>query len=266
MNILVCLKQVPKTDELRLKAGEAFSPSKFNLDKKLNIFDAFALEAANRIKDEHPSTKIILLSIGQAGSDRVLVEGLSIGADRAYLVSDDVYSECDTVASAKIICAAINKIEAIDGKFDLILMGRQSTDSSCGVLPEMLSELLGIPILSSAVSMQFDTTCGAASLHLQLRDGAHISSLEQSLPCVISFTKPNYEVRFPTFKSIREANKTNITIFHASDLGYFASSTKLVSVIKPGRNSKNAVINLPDTAEGTALLLDMLKEDKIFER
>ncbi len=262
MNIIVCVKQVPRTDGVRLKAGAEFSAE--GLPRRLNLFDAFAIEAAARIKDDMPDTSIILVSLDENdAAKRALVEGLSIAADSAYLVCDKSYGGCDSVASARILAAAIREIEAVEGPADLILAGKQSTDSGCGTMVEMLSELLGRKSIHSVSELR---TVAGGHVEATVRGGNGFSSADEALPCVVSLTKPAYEVRLATFKRIREANRAQITVLDSSVLGKFSTATKLVKVIKPGRNSKNSIIHEEDEASSAELLISMLEEDKIFAR
>ena len=261
MNMIVCVKHVPRTENVHLKAGEEFSP--VGLAGRLNLFDTFAIEAAARIKEKISDAKILLLSIGSEGAERALIEGLSIAADKAFLVRDDAYTGCDAVASARILAEAIKRIEAEEGFADLILTGKQSTDSGSGVMSEMLSELLGRKAVASVSEI---SSVSAGNMEFVVRNADGFASAHASLPFILSLTKPPYEVRLATFKRIREANKAYIPNFDSQVLGSFDAATKVLKVIKPGRNNKNSIIHEEDAIASTELLLSMLKEDKIFER
>ena len=119
MNILVCVKQVPDTTEIKI------DPVKNTLIREgvpsiVNPFDGYALEAAARIKDQNPDTKIVVLSMGPEQAKNALKECLAIAADKAYLVSDRVFGGSDTLATSYIICQAIKKVEELEGRFDAI--------------------------------------------------------------------------------------------------------------------------------------------------
>ena len=108
MNILLCVKQVPDTADIRI------DPVKNVLIRKgvpsiLNPFDSYALEAAARIKDRDPATKIVALSMGPAQADAVLRECLAIAADSAYLVSGRAFGGSDTLATSYILAEAKRK-------------------------------------------------------------------------------------------------------------------------------------------------------------
>ena len=127
MNILVCVKQVPDTTQVKI------DPVTNTLIREgvpaiVNTFDAFALEAAARIKDKNPDTKIVAMSMGPENAKNALKECLAIAADKAYLVSGRKFGGSDTLATSYIISKAVEKIEAIEGHFDAIFCGKQAID------------------------------------------------------------------------------------------------------------------------------------------
>lgn len=110
MNMLVCVKQVPDTTEIKI------DPVKNTLIRDgvpsiLNPFDGYALEAAARIKDKNPDSKIVVLSMGPMQAQAVLKESLAIAADKAYLVSGRSFGGSDTLATSYIISQAIKEVE-----------------------------------------------------------------------------------------------------------------------------------------------------------
>ena len=261
MNIIVCIKQVPSIEDLKLRAGEEFNPQGFK--RRANLFDIFAIEEAMTIKDQFPQTVITLLSMGTDTARRCLIEGLAMGADKAYHI-DSHGQHYDTIATARILAAAIHKIEDIEGPADIIFAGNQATDSSSGMVPYMLSELLSRQLLSSAAETRLIDDYSKAEITKRSLD--RFEKAEGSFPLIISATKPNHEVRYPTFKRIREANQAEIFVIDSSHLGQYTSATEVIKVIKPGRDSKNSIVNDDYVQAGTRTLLHMLKEDKIFAR
>ena len=127
MNVLVCVKQVPDTTEIKI------DPVKNTLIREgvpsiVNPFDGYALEAAARIKDKDPEAKIVVLSMGPEQAKNALKECLAIAADKAYLVSGRAFGGSDTLATSYIISEAIKKVEEKEGKFDVIFCGKQAID------------------------------------------------------------------------------------------------------------------------------------------
>ena len=125
--MLVCVKQVPDTTEIKI------DPVKNTLIRDgvpsiLNPFDGYALEAAARIKDKNPDSKIVVVTMGPMQAQTMLKECLSIAADKAYLVSSRAFGGSDTLATSYILSQAIQEIEKTEGKFDIIFCGKQAID------------------------------------------------------------------------------------------------------------------------------------------
>ena len=144
MNILGCVKQVPDTTEIRI------DPVKNTLIREgvpsiVNPFDGYALEAAARIRDKNPDTRIVVLSMGPAQAKTALKECLAIAADKAYLASDRVFGGSDTLATSYILSGAIRKVEELEGRFDMIFCGKQAIDGDTAQVGPEIAEHLGYP-------------------------------------------------------------------------------------------------------------------------
>ena len=127
MNILVCVKQVPDTTEIRIDPVTN-TLIRAGVPSIVNPFDAYALEIAARIKDTTPGTKITLLSMGPPQAAAALKECLAVGGDQAWLVSDRAFGGADTLATSYTLKCAIDKLQETDGPFDLIFCGKQAID------------------------------------------------------------------------------------------------------------------------------------------
>ena len=110
MNILVCIKQVPDTTEIKIDPVTN-TLIRDGVPSIVNPFDGYALEAAARIKDANPDTKIVVVSMGPNQATNALKECLAIAADKAYLVSDRAFGGSDTLATSYILSHTIRKIE-----------------------------------------------------------------------------------------------------------------------------------------------------------
>ena len=123
MKIIVCVKQVPDTNEVKI------DPVKGTLIREgvpsiLNPDDANALEEALKIKDTYEDVVVDVVSMGPPQATYMLRECLAMGADNAYLLSDRAFGGADTCATSTTIAAGINKI----GNYDIIFAGRQAID------------------------------------------------------------------------------------------------------------------------------------------
>ena len=141
MRILVCVKQVPDTAEIKIDPVTN-TLIRAGVPSIVNPFDACALEVAARIKDANPGTEITLLSMGPDQAKDALRECLAVGGDKAYLCSDRKFGGSDTLATSYILASAIQSIEEKEGKFDLILAGKQAIDGDTGqVGPEIAAHM-----------------------------------------------------------------------------------------------------------------------------
>ena len=149
MNILVCVKQVPDTTMIKI------DPVKHTLIREgvpaiLNPFDGYALEAAARIKDKNPGTKITVVTMGPPQAKAVLKECIGIAADKGYLVTGRTFGGSDTLATSYILSHAIKKIEETEGKFDAIFCGKQAIDGDTAQVGPQVAEKLGLPQVTYA--------------------------------------------------------------------------------------------------------------------
>ena len=110
MNIIVCVKQVPDTSEIKID-WESHTLIREGVPSILNPYDGYALEAAAKIKDNHPDTTIAVISMGPYQAEKTLRECLAIAADKAYLVTDRVFGGSDTYATSYILAKAIRHIQ-----------------------------------------------------------------------------------------------------------------------------------------------------------
>ncbi|MCI9242993.1 MAG: electron transfer flavoprotein subunit beta/FixA family protein, partial [Lawsonibacter sp.] len=155
MNILLCVKQVPDTTEIKI------DPVKNTLIRDgvpsiLNPFDGYALEAAARIKDKDPSTKIVVVTMGPPQAAAVLKECLAIAADKAYLVSGRTFGGSDTLATSYILSNAVKLVEETEGKFDAIFCGKQAIDGDTAQVGPELAEHLGYPQVTYGLEAEAD--------------------------------------------------------------------------------------------------------------
>ncbi len=145
MNMLVCVKQVPDTTEIKIDPVNN-TLIREGVPSIVNPFDGYALEAAARIKDKDPDAKIVVLSMGPEQAKAALKECLAIAADKAYLVSGRAFGGSDTLATSYIISEAIKKVEEKEGKFDVIFCGKQAIDGDTAqVGPEIAEHLDSAP-------------------------------------------------------------------------------------------------------------------------
>ena len=267
MNIAVCVKQVPDTTEIKIDPVNN-TLIRDGVPSIVNPFDADALEAAARIKDAHPDTKIVVISMGPEQAKSALKECLAIAADKAYLVSGRPFGGSDTLATSYILSHAIAKIEELEGKFDIIFCGKQAIDGDTAQVGPEIAELIDYP----------QVTCG---LEVIVEDGMvkvlreeedHKRWIGISKPCVITITKPNFSPRFPSIKRKLSANKAEIPTLGPDDLttidltqtGLKGSPTKVKKTFVPVRNKSGVKIKEASGEESAAKLFGLLSDAKII--
>ena len=263
MNILVCVKQVPDTTEIKI------DPVKNTLIRDgvpsiLNPFDGYALEAAARIKDANPDTKIVVVSMGPPQAEKALKECLAIAADKAYLVTGRTFGGSDTLATSYILYNAVKKIEETEGKFDAIFCGKQAIDGDTAQVGPELAEHLGYPQVTYALEAFADGD--GLKVNKETDDGVLVLGIK--FPCLVTFTKPAWDPRYPTIKRKMAANKAQIPQLgddafpdiDATRIGLKGSPTHVKKTFVPQKKSGGMKIK-EETAEDSAKKLFAVLND-----
>ena len=151
MRIIVCVKQVPNTNQIRINP-ETGTLIRDGVPSILNHDDANALEQALAIKDANPGTEVIALTMGPPQAKEMLQECLAMGADDAILLSDRALGGSDTWATSNALAAGIKKI----GDYDLIFAGRQAIDGDTAQVGPQIAEKLGLPQVTYVKEFQLE--------------------------------------------------------------------------------------------------------------
>lgn len=267
MNILVCVKQVPDTTEIKI------DPVKNTLIREgvpaiVNPFDGYALEAAARIRDRHPDTKIIAVSMGLPKAADALRECIAIAADKAYLISDRSFGGSDTLATSYILSEAVKKIEALEGKLDLIFCGKQAIDGDTAQVGPEIAEHLNLPQITYGLEAKIEGTM--IKVRKETEDGIEI--IGANLPALVTFTKPAWDPRFPTIKRKMAARKAEIPTLTAEDLpsidlaraGLKGSPTKVKKTFVPRKKTGGIKIIEETAGEAAKKLFQALSDAAVL--
>ena len=219
MHIVVCVKQVPDWD---------IPPSSFKVDEAANKvtpppgvapvpsqFDSIGVEAAMRLKDAQPDTKITIMSMGPEGARDVIKHSLAMGADEGLLLTDPLFEDLDWYQVALVLSTAVKKLEGVD----LVICGRQAVDWDMGVTGSGIAELLDWPALTIGKDVQVRD--GTIVVERVLMDG--FETVEAPLPAVATVSNELGEPRYPKLQQIMQAAKKQVTIWSAADLGLDAA-------------------------------------------
>ena len=267
MNILVCVKQVPDTTAIKIDPVTN-TLIRDGVPAIVNTFDAFALEAAARIKDKNPDTKIVVVSMGPENAKNALKECLAIAADKAYLVSARAFGGSDTLATSYILSNAVKKIEEIEGKFDAIFCGKQAIDGDTAQVGPELAEHLGYPQVTCA--LECEAKDGGLEVLKEGQDANMVIGID--LPCLITFTKPAFDPRFPTIKRKMAANRAEIPTFTDEDfpaidrtaIGLKGSPTNVKRSFVPQKKSGGLVVAEETTEASAAKLIALLSDAQVI--
>lgn len=263
MNILVCVKQVPDTTEIKI------DPVKNTLIREgvpsiVNPFDGYAVEAAARIKDKNPDAKIVVISMGPEQAKTALKECLSIAADKAYLITDRAFGGSDTLATSYILSEAIKKVEETEGHFDLIFCGKQAIDGDTAQVGPEIAEHLGYPQITYALEAEIDND--EIKVKKEVEEGVQI--IASKMPCVVTYTKPAWDPRHPSIKRKMAANRAEIPNITAADLsdidldraGLKGSPTKVKKTFVPPRKSGGVKIENEPAADAAKKLFTYMSD------
>jgi electron transfer flavoprotein beta subunit len=196
MKVAVCIKRVPDTEMRFAIAADGKSVDTAGLKFEISTFDEYAVEAALRLVEEHGG-EVVVVGLGPAPLAEMLRRTLSMGADRAiHLISDDVPT--DGLAVAKMLAGALGSESP-----DLVLFGRNATDSGAGTVGPMTAHLLGLPCVSAISQLSITGSNGSAQREIE---GA-TEYVTFPLPAVLTIDEGLGRPRIPSMKGIMAAKK-----------------------------------------------------------
>lgn len=210
MKIIVCVKQVPDTNDVKWSKENTIIRE--GLVSIINPYDEYAIQAALDIKKIIPDTKITLLSMGPNCAKETLEYGLALGADNAILLSDKKFSGADTSATSKTLACAIKNVIK---DFDIIITGQFAIDGDTAQTGPSLAHQLNIPSLTY-VRRVLDVE--ENKLNAKCEKENEISTVEISIPCLLCVLKGCAEIKEPKINDYICAQKKEIRIFNADDI------------------------------------------------
>ncbi len=241
MNIIVCVKQVPETTNVKINKDTNTIIREGN-NSIINPFDLYAIEEAIRLR-EAIGGNVTAISMGIPQVEELLREVIAIGADGAVLLSDKAFAGADTLATSYTLASGIRKI----GSYDLIICGRQSTDGDTAQVGPSLAEKLEIPHIT-CVSKIEEVSKDRIRCYRILEDGYEV--VEMQLPGLITVVKEINEPRLPSIFGLRKAMQAEIPIWTVKDInidenlcGIAGSPTYVVDTFTPNHDIDNEILN-----------------------
>lgn len=241
MKILVCICSVPDTT-----TKINFTADKKALDKNgvqfvIGPYDDYALSKAVDMKTSHGAT-VTVLNVGEADTEPVIRKALAIGADDAVRIN---VNPSDTLLVAQEIAAY-----AKDKNYDLILMGRESTDFNSAAVHGMVGEILGIPSVSPIMKLELNGTTAEVSREIE----GGTESLSLSIPFVAGCQEPIAEWKIPNMRGIMSARTKPLTVVDSAST---EKATGLENYSTPPARSECKMIDKDNVAE----LVNLLKNE-----
>ncbi|MFA5577787.1 MAG: electron transfer flavoprotein subunit beta/FixA family protein [Tissierellaceae bacterium] len=263
MNIIVCIKQVPDTNEVRIDPVRG-TLIREGVPSIINPDDKNALEEALRIKEGNKNVKVKVLSMGPPQADLALREALAMGADDAILLSDRAFSGSDTWATSKTLAAAIRAI----GDYHIIFCGRQAIDGDTAQVGPQIAEHLGIGQISYVEDLEIDGNRIFARRAIE--DGYYL--IEGEMPLLLTAIKELNEPRYPSIRGVYEAySGDRVKLWSAEDIGVDLSELGLKgsptqvskSFTPPGRSGEGEILGGNPREKSEQLLLRLREKHLI---
>lgn len=255
MNVIVCIKQVPGTNEVKMN-NETNTIIREGVESIVNPFDVYAIEEGVRIK-ERTDGKVTAISMGIPSVAEMLRETIALGVDEAVLLSDRAFAGSDTLATAYALSMGIKKI----GAYDLIICGKQAIDGDTAQVGPSLAEKLGIPHTTYVRKID-EIRDGYIRCERMTDDGYEV--IEMTLPALITVVKEINEPRLPSLKGMMRAKKAQIPVWTADDVGadkelcgLKGSPTQVIRTFVPVHETKSEMIQ-GEPAEQARILVEKL--------
>ena len=258
MNIFVTVKQVadpnipPSHIQLDADAKRIVSP--FGIAPVMNGYDANALEEALRLRDAHTG-KVTAISLGDDSARDVLKRSVAMGANAAVLLADPQWLHVDAATVGQLIAAGIKK----SGPFDLVLSGRQASDTDGGQVLHWIARYLGIPVITPVTKIEA-VESDSITVHRLTDDGAQ--RLKVKLPALLGVSSEMNEPRLPSMRGLMGAGRSMIPAWKKNDLNVELppARVELRKLSIQLREGKAEMIPGKSGAEKGVALADKLRE------
>ena len=236
MEISVCIKQVPGTSKIEVDPITGVL-KRDGVDSKMNPYDLFALETALRIKEQKGAT-IRVISMGPPQAKEVIKEAFMMGVDEGALVSDRKFAGADVLATSYTISQGVRQ----QGKFDLILCGKQTTDGDTAQVGPEMAEYLGIPHIANVLKV---IEIKDTSIIVEMDMANTIEIAEIQFPCLLTVEKDIFQPRLPSYKKKLSTKDREIKVITFNDLedknetryGLTGSPTQVERIFPPSVNN-----------------------------
>jgi len=258
MNIIICIKQVPETADVKIDP-KTNTLIREGVKSIINPFDMYAIEEAIRLKEKFGG-KTTVISMGPPQAESALREAIALGIDEAILISDRAFAGSDTWATSYTLAAAIKKI----GSYDLIICGKQASDGDTAQVGPGISVWLDIPQVAYVKKIE-EIKDNKASVESMTEEG--FDRIECPLPALFTVVKEINEPRLPSLKGMMRSKKAQVIIWGKKEIGIDenkvglkGSPTQVVKIFTPPKRAGGQILQ-GETKEIVEKLVEELKNE-----
>ena len=259
MKIIVCIKQVPDTTEIKLNP-ETGTMIREGVPSIMNPDDKGGLEMALNLKDQF-GAHVTVITMGPAQADQILREAYAMGADRAIHLTDKRFAGADTLATSNALAGALKMLE-----YDLIITGRQAIDGDTAQVGPQIAELLDLPQVTYLEDLQFEN--GIFTIKKANEEGYQVVQVEA--PCLVTVLASANEPRYMSVNGIMTAYKKEVEVWgfenisvDETKLGLKGSPTRVHKSFSKGAKSAGQKYEV-DPQMAVEIIMDKLKEKFII--
>ncbi|MCB8964896.1 MAG: electron transfer flavoprotein subunit beta/FixA family protein [Bacteroidales bacterium] len=260
MNIVVCIKQVPDTTEIKINPTTG-TLIREGVPSIINPDDKAGLELALRLKDQF-NAHVTVITMGPTQAEDVLREAYAMGVDRAILLTDRKFAGADTLATSHALAGALRKLD-----FDLLITGRQAIDGDTAQVGPQIAEHLDLPQVSYLQHLEFDGK-KTFTIKRKIEDGYEM--LQVDGPCVVTVLSGAYKPRYMNVRGVVESYSREVEIWgfaqievDESKLGLVGSPTRVHKAFSRGVKAAGELYEV-DANEAAGIIISKLKEKFII--
>lgn len=262
MNILVCIKQVPGSNNVAVDPVTGVL-KRDGVKSKMNPYDLYGLELGLSLVEKYGGT-LKTITMGPPQAKEAIIETICMGANGGTVLTDRKFAGADVLATAYTISQGIKKI----GDFDIIICGKQTTDGDTAQVGAEIAEFLNIPNVANALSVE-DIVDGKVILAVSL-DEKNVT-MAVKMPCLISVNGDINSPRLPSFKVKQSVTEDMVEFITFDDFedkntdnyGLSGSATQVERIFPPEKNTEKCTVS-GDAEQQTETLFALIREHKII--
>ncbi|MCQ2270932.1 MAG: electron transfer flavoprotein subunit beta/FixA family protein [Bacteroidales bacterium] len=260
MKIVVCIKQVPDTTEIKINPATG-TLIRDGVPSIMNPDDKGGLEMALRLKDQY-GAEVTVITMGPPQAEAILREAFAMGADRAILLTDRAFAGADTLATSNALAGALKCID-----YDLIIGGRQAIDGDTAQVGPEMAEHLQLPQISYVTNVEYD---GKKNLTVKKETENGYQMLSVEMPCLLTVLATANKARYMSVAGIMEAFDKEVEIWTAdkidvdrAKLGLSGSPTRVKKSFTKAQKGAGETFEV-DAEEAVNIIISKLKEKHII--